>query len=120
MLTLIHIVGQILFGGYFLYQGINHFVNHKGLTGYAASQKVPAPSVAIFGSGVLLILGGLGVLFNMYTLVALILLVLFLVPVTVTMHAFWKETDANAKASQKIAFLKNVALLGAVLLMMQW
>ncbi len=120
MLNLVHIIGQILFGGYFLWQGINHFQNHKGLAGYTASKKVPAPSVAIFGTGVLLVLGGLGVLFNMYTLVALILLVIFLVPVTFVMHAFWNETDPQAKSSQQIAFLKNIALLGAALLMMQW
>lgn len=120
MLNLVHIIGQILFGGYFIWQGISHFMNHKSLTLYAASAKVPAPQVAVFGSGVLLILGGLGVFFNMYLLVSLILLVVFLLPVTIIMHAFWKEVDPSLRASQKSAFLRNITFLGAILLLMQW
>ncbi|HVJ05666.1 MAG TPA: hypothetical protein VM578_08335 [Candidatus Saccharimonadales bacterium] len=31
------------FGGFFLYNGINHFLQYKTLVGYAASKKVPMP-----------------------------------------------------------------------------
>ncbi len=115
---MIHVLGQILFGGYFLYNGINHFINYKGLSGYAASKKVPAPVLATLGTGVLLSLGGLGVLLNVNMFMSLALLALFLLPTSLIMHAFWKETDPGARSNQKIAFMKNIALLGAVLMMM--
>jgi uncharacterized membrane protein YphA (DoxX/SURF4 family) len=43
-------------------------------------------------------------------------LVLFLIPVTFTMHPFWKEVG-QARAIEKIQFMKNLALLGAVLML---
>jgi uncharacterized membrane protein YphA (DoxX/SURF4 family) len=39
-----------------------------------------------------------------------------LVPTTYAAHAFWAVEDPAARAQQKIHFLKNVGLLGGVLL----
>jgi hypothetical protein len=43
--------------------------------------------------------------------------VAFLVPVTVQMHAFWKLSDPLAIHTQRAMFMKNVAMLGALLLL---
>ena len=39
-----------------------------------------------------------------------------LVPTTYVGHAFWKETDPAAKQGQQIQFLKNLSMLGGLLL----
>ncbi|MGZ6881128.1 MAG: DoxX family protein, partial [Mycobacteriaceae bacterium] len=39
-----------------------------------------------------------------------------LVPTTVAGHAFWEETDPAVKSAQRIHFLKNVSLLGGLLI----
>jgi putative oxidoreductase len=39
-----------------------------------------------------------------------------LVPTTYTTHAFWTVKDPAARSQQKVQFLKNVGLLGGVLL----
>jgi putative oxidoreductase len=39
-----------------------------------------------------------------------------LVPTTFVGHPFWQESDAGAKAQQRVHFLKNVSLLGGLLL----
>ena len=39
-----------------------------------------------------------------------------LVPTTLAGHAFWEETDPTAKATQKLNFVKNLSLLGGLLL----
>lgn len=39
-----------------------------------------------------------------------------LVPTTLAGHAFWEESDAGAKAAQRTQFLKNVSLLGGLLI----
>jgi putative oxidoreductase len=44
--------------------------------------------------------------------------VLFLVPVTIMIHPFWKVQDPAAKMGEMINFTKNLALLGAVLMML--
>jgi len=118
MITAIHIIGQILLGGYFIYQGVKHFKDHADYTAYAAASKVPMPGPAVYATGVLLVLGGLGIFFNIYPAIAILLLVIFLIPVTIMMHAFWKSENPGEKAAQKVAFFKNIAILGALLLLL--
>ena len=113
----LHILGRIIFGGYFIYSGISHFLNSKMMSGYAGSKGVPAPMIAVIGSGILLFLGGLGVLFQVHVRWALLLIAIFLVPVTLMMHNFWADKDPMARMGNRINFLKNVAMLGAVLMM---
>jgi putative oxidoreductase len=109
------LTGRLLLGGYFVAAAIGHFTKHKMMAGYAASKGVPLASLAIPGTGLLLLGGGLSVLLGLYPLVGLGLLALFLVGVTPTMHDFWKETDPMQRMAQQTHFMKNAALLGAVL-----
>ncbi len=117
-MSILHLIGQIIFGAYFVISGINHFTHHKDLTQYASSLKVPSPAFAVYFSGILLLLGGLGVLLNVYVNISLWLLVAFLLPVSLKMHAFWNDSDPQTKMSNQTHFMKNIALLGAVLWMM--
>ena len=59
-------LGRALLGGYFLYNGINHFANRRTLSEYARSKHVPAPDAAVSASGALILLGGLSVLSGMH------------------------------------------------------
>jgi uncharacterized membrane protein YphA (DoxX/SURF4 family) len=117
MYSTINIIGRVIFGLYFAYSGFNHFKNGKNMIGYSASKKVPLPKLAVYGSGLLLLLGGLGVTFAYHTTISLFFIILFLVPTTIFMHDFWNETDPMARMSQRINFLKNVALFAAALWM---
>jgi uncharacterized membrane protein YphA (DoxX/SURF4 family) len=45
-------------------------------------------------------------------------LAISLVPTTLAGHRFWEEDDPEARAQQQIHFLKNVGLLGGLLLAM--
>jgi putative oxidoreductase len=119
MLTAIHIIGQIIVGGYFIYNGIKHFKDHKDYTAYAAAHQVPVAGFSVYITGLLLLLGGLGIFFNTFVGIAIILLVIFLIPTSFVMHAFWKSENPGERAAQKIAFLKNMALLGFSLLYFQ-
>lgn len=42
---------------------------------------------------------------------------LFLLPVTFMVHTFWKTSDPMEKMSERIQFEKNMALLGAALML---
>jgi putative oxidoreductase len=117
MITVLNIIGQIIFGGYFIYNGIKHLKDHRDYTAYAASQGVPMPGTAVVVSGLLILLGGIGVFFNVFPGISLTLIAIFLIFVTPWMHAFWKAENPAERASLKVAFLKNTALLGACLLL---
>ena len=110
------LVGRILYGGFILNSGWSHFKNNAAFTSYAASKGVPLPKLSVLVSGLFLLVGGLGILLGVYVQWAILALVLFFVPVTFMMHAYWKDTDPNVKMSNRINFWKNVALLGATLM----
>jgi putative oxidoreductase len=113
---LLFLIGRILFGGYFIYNAFNHFRNIRGMSGYAATKSVPMPSVAITISGLLLLFGGISVFLGVAPFIGLLCLIVFLIPVTFTMHSFWTDSDAAARMGNQINFYKNMALLGAVLI----
>ena len=51
-------IGRLLFGGFFLYSGINHFKQREGMSQYAKGKNVPMPNVAVVASGAALVVGG--------------------------------------------------------------
>ena len=116
-MTIIFIIGRILFGGYFIYSGINHLTETAMLSGYAKSKNVPWPTVAVVCSGLLILLGGLGVLLWLYVRLALALIIIFLLLVSFKMHNFWAESETQGKMGDMINFTKNMALIGAALMM---
>lgn len=117
-MDIIFLIGRILFGGYFLVAGIRHLKNTDAYSNMAASAGVPSPKVSVILSGLLIIVGGAGVILGFEPVISLALIVIFLVPVTYKMHAYWKLEDPQQKMQQKINFEKNVALTGAALALM--
>lgn len=112
------IIGRVLFGGFFLFSGMNHFLNTKQMAQYAKSKNVPSPKGAVTLSGLMIILGGLGVILGVYVDWSILLLAIFLVVVSVTMHDFWAVPKKQQQA-EMTNFLKNMALLGASLMLLQ-
>lgn len=118
-MDVLFLIGRVLFGGYFIMSGINHFVKYTMMSQYTGSKGVPAPGLAVGGSGLLILLGGLSVLLGFWPEIGLWLLVAFLVLVTPKMHNFWAVTDPNQKMVEMVNFTKNVALIGAALMMLK-
>jgi putative oxidoreductase len=108
------LVGRALFVLPFLLSPMIHF-SPNGVA-YAAQQGVPLPSVLVPLSGVLSLAGALSVLFGYKATIGAWLLVAFLAPVTFLMHPFWAVTDPMMMQVQMAMFSKNLALLGAALL----
>ena len=107
-------VGRFLYSAIFLMTVLWHF--SPGYIAYAAEQGLPAAWFLVPLSGVIATLGGLSVTFGYKAKLGAWLLVLFLVPVTIKMHAFWAVTDPMMRVMQMAMFMKNVSMLGAALL----
>lgn len=114
---LVFLLGRILFGGYFLYSGVMHFTGLEGLAGYARMKNVPFPKASVIVSGILMALGGLSVILGYKMVIGMWALVLFLIPTTLMMHQFWKVSDPQARMGDRINFMKNVGLIGALFLL---
>ncbi len=117
-MEIILLVGRIVFGGFFIMSGINHFQNLGMMSGYAKAKNVPFPRLAVLGSGVMLVVGGASVLLGILPVAGLVVLIVFLLSTLVTMHDFWNLQDPQQRAADQVHFLKNVALIGAALALM--
>ena len=116
-MDLIIVIGRILFGGFFLMSGINHFTKLEAMTGYAKYKKLPAAKLGVLISGVMLVIGGITIILGYYADLGALLLAIFLVLAAVIFHNFWKETDATAKQNEMLGFMKDIALAGAALIL---
>src|SRR4051812_5292762 len=94
------LIGRILFSLLFLMSSFGHF--SSGTIGYAASQGVPLASIAVPLSGIIALLGSLSLILGFRARIGAWLLVLFLVPVTLSLHAFWGVADPQAHQMQYI------------------
>ncbi|HXD72180.1 MAG TPA: DoxX family protein [Vicinamibacterales bacterium] len=112
------LLGRILYGGFFVLGGINHFTNLGMMSGYAGSKGVPAAKAGVVVSGLLILVGGALVILGAHITIAAACLVAFLVPVSYLMHDFWIEKDMMGRINQQVNFQKNLALLGAALMML--
>jgi putative oxidoreductase len=106
------LLGRVLFGGFFLYNGINHIVKRKMLSEYASSKKVPMPEVTVTASGAVLIVGGTSILLGLRPKLGAAAIIGFLAGVSPIMHDFWRAEDPNQRTNDMINFFKNMALLG--------
>lgn len=115
-MEIVPLIGRVLFAALFLLSGFGHFARIDQMTAYAQSQGVPAARIMVYVTGVMLLLGGASVLLGYWARAGAALLVLFLVPTALYMHAFWKIADPMMAANQQAHFMKNLALAGAALL----
>jgi putative oxidoreductase len=118
MTDILVLIGRLLFGGLFLLNGVNHFMNREAMTGYSAYKGVPMPGASITLSGLWLIVAGLSVMLGFRPEIGLVMIALFLVGVTPVMHNYWTATEPNARLADMINFQKNAALLGAALMLL--
>src|SRR5215471_811455 len=114
----VFLLGRILYGGFFVMGGLNHFRNLGMMSGFTASKGVPSAKAAVLISGLLIFIGGLSVIAGWHVRMGLACIVVFLVPVTFLMHNFWVEKEMMPRINQMVNFQKNLALLGAALMML--
>ena|SRR5579862_3282532 len=107
------LIGRILFGLLFVMAAFGHFSSQE--IAFAAAQGVPLASVIVPFSGLMALLGGLSIALGYKARAGAVLVILFLVPVTLTMHRFWAATDPFLAQDQMAHFLKNVSLVGSAL-----
>jgi putative oxidoreductase len=110
--------GRALFAAIFLGAGPSHFA--PAAIAYARSAGVPFAELLVPASGVLAFSGGLSVLLGWRARLGAAALIAFLVPVTLSLHAFWAVPDPMMAQMQYAMFMKNAGLLGGALLILHF
>jgi putative oxidoreductase len=110
------LLGRLLLSALFLVSGTLKIVYWNGtLQGLTALHVPAAPfmlALAVFAE----LAGGFAVLAGFLARVAAALLFLYMIPVTLLFHAFWASPAAQ-QGAQMIQFLKNLAIMGGLLLL---
>ncbi|UGY95003.1 DoxX family protein [Streptomyces gobiensis] len=110
-------IGRILFVILFFTSAFGHLGQTEKMVEYTKSKGVPAPRPMTLGSGFLLLIAGLSILFGVWADLGALLLFFFLVATAVLMHPFWKEKTTGGRELEMINFQKDLALAGASLML---
>ncbi len=109
------LIGRAMFGGFFVYSGINHFLHREQLAQYANAKRLPSSDAMVLASGAAMVLGGSSIVLGVKPKLGVLAIAGFLASASPTMHDFWNAEDPNQRQNDMINFTKNLALMGAAL-----
>jgi putative oxidoreductase len=115
---LLYPAGRALLGALFFISGINKILAFSYVAGWMASSGVPASNLLLAITIVIEVVGGLMLIVGYKARLAALVIALFLVPVTLVFHAFWSADAANFQ-NQLTQFLKNLSILGGMLIVIE-
>jgi putative oxidoreductase len=117
MKDVIDLIGRIFLSIIFLfeaYDSIVYFGDTKNtMTDYGL---VWQQDLLLVGAIISLIIGGVFLLIGYRTTLASIMLLLYFVPVTLIVYSFWND-PVEIQRIQSIIFMKNIAIIGGLLMM---
>lgn len=109
------LLGRVLIAALFVWSGFGKIMGFSGVVGAIAGKGLPMPEVLAVVT-VLIEFGlGLALLVGLKARWAALGIGLFLIVITPMYHGFW-AVPAEQVMMQKINFMKNVAILGGVLM----
>lgn len=109
------LVGRLFLVTIFLSSALmNKIPNFAGVVKAMEAEGVPAPNIMLAGAIVFLIVGSLSILVGYKARIGASLLLVFLALATYYFHDFWTMPE-EAVQMQTIQFMKNLALMGAML-----
>ena len=109
------LVGRILLATIFIWSGWSKISGFEGTAGYIASKGLPVPQLLAIGAIVIELAGGLLLAFGCMARWAAFAMVLFLITTLLFFHNFW-AFSADQVAMQKLQFMKNVSIMGGMLM----
>ena len=116
MKDLFDLLGRILLSFIFLFEAYDYIAyakdNREAMSNYGLTEY---QDLLLYGAIILLVLGGLMVLFGYRMRLGAILLLLYWVPMTFVVHPFWEYSGAEHRL-QSILFMKNIAITGGLLI----
>ncbi len=117
-MSLVILIGRILFGLIFVGSGAaGHLAQTDATAGYAEMRGVKNAKVLVQISGVLILAGGLGVIFGVLADLAALGLVAYSLIAAFMVHHFWTDEDEMTKNMEMSLFMKNLSIAGGGLIL---
>jgi uncharacterized membrane protein YphA (DoxX/SURF4 family) len=115
-LSFLWMPGRVLFVSYFLALGLSHLIHFRQHAIVLKNMEVPLPRCATLLTIVMILCGGVLVLFDWQTRIGALILFCIIFPAPFLLHRFWKETDSYMRLSEFAHMMKDFALAGAALI----
>ena len=115
-MEIILLVGRAIFGLYWVSAAIQNLLGLEKAAPNAGSHGVPFPKFSFIATAPVMILSGLSITFGFYSWVGAVALIAFLIPASILRHHFWDVEDRQEALGERRDFEKNMALIGACLL----
>lgn len=117
-IILLNIAGRVMLATIFLMSALgNKIPNFSSVSEYMKASGVPMPSIALVGAIAFLLLGSVSIVLGFKARIGAGLLIVFLVLATFYFHNFWAfAPDSPEFQPQMIQFMKNLALTGAMVM----
>jgi putative oxidoreductase len=113
----VNIIGRLFLITVFLLSAVgNKIPNFKATADFMASEGVPASPILLVGAIAFLIAGSLSILIGYKARTGAALLLVFLMLATYWFHDFWTIEDPHQQQMQMVNFMKNLGLMGAMLI----
>lgn len=110
------LVGRLFLVAIFLMSALaNKIPQFSQVAESMKNEGVPEPKIMLVGAIAFLLAGGVSVLIGYRARLGAALLLIFLILATYFYHDFWNITDEAKKQMEMGSFVKNVALMGAML-----
>ena len=110
------LLGRLTIAVIFLGAGPLKLMNLAGFAAGLAAMGLPAPFILALLAGVVELGGSLAIALGFKTRYAALLLILFVIIATLLRHNYWMLEGA-ARAAQHTQFMKNLAIIGGLLLL---
>ena len=110
-------LGRLALSGIFIKGGFDAFRQPGHRTELVAKAGIPEPTTAVRLNGAVMMLGGLLLALGTARRLAALALIGSIIPTTVVGHAFW-QAEGQTRQQQSIQFLKNLGLLGGLLMVL--
>ncbi len=112
------VIGRILFVSYFVAMGTSHLLKFREHSAHLARKGVPLPRAATILTVIMMVGGGILVLFNWHPGLGGALLFGIIFPAPFYLHRFWNETDWYMRLSEFAHLMKDLSLAGAALILL--
>jgi putative oxidoreductase len=111
------LLGRVLLAAIFLGSALmNHIPKFNGIVQAMAKEGVPYPAASHAIAIGFMLLGGILLVLGYYARFGATLLLIFLMLAAYYFHDFWTFADPKQAMEQQIHFMKNLAMIGAMLI----
>jgi len=112
----IALIGRVLLAFMFVYSGFGKIGGFERTAANIASKGLPLPEIGAAIAIAIELGAGLMLAFGWKTRCAAVAIAVFTLAASIFFHNFWTMADAAAAGTNKIMFLKNITIIGGMLM----